>query len=153
MSKNTDKASQATDKKPEAASQPDGQPTENTQANETPNGQENPPAADGSPDAATNPPADGTPAADAPDVAVDAPAPGVSVVLLPARLRNQQMTLAYPFHISRQAHNVIVAGKAHALQSLDYNPHTHRQEGLLAPYTFTDQADLDQFLAAGWAEA
>lgn len=166
MSKQTDKAAKGTETKSETPANSENT-GENASASSDPNADGQANSSEGNPSTEPNessaastdsvasaPPADGDPASADAGVALETEeAPGVSVVLLPARLRNQQLTLEYPFHINKQAHQVIVAGKLHVLQDLAYNPHTLRTEGLLESYTFTDQAELDQFLAAGWTEA
>lgn len=76
--------------------------------------------------------------------------PGVNVAVLPVKFQSQRMTLEYPFDVTKGAHNLIISGKAYAVDEIKFNPYNKRQEIELAPVTLLEQAELDAMIASGW---
>lgn len=75
------------------------------------------------------------------------------MALLPVKLRQYRHVLERPFQLTKGASNLVAGGEVHAVKSIDYNPHTRRQEIVLADKVLLDDSELDQLLTKGWKQS
>jgi hypothetical protein len=88
----------------------------------------------------------------APAESADVEPETVHVALLPVKLRQYRHVLERPYVLTKGASNLVAGGEVHAVKSIDYNPHTRRQEIVLAEKTLFEDSELAQLLTKGWAQ-